>query len=170
MYVRAKDITFLGILLAIAVILVYAGMIIETSTLFFLCAASCCLGIAIVQYGKRLGLGFFIACTVLTFILIANKMYCFTLASMNLYILLAECFMDRFPKAFRYVKYILFNLIFIPVLILVPELIYVGTLNRMVLIGLWIGGQLIFTIYDYAYRRIIYGFWPEFWKKVNRGM
>lgn len=170
MHVRAKDIAFLGILLAIAVILVYAGTIMETSTLFFISAASCCMGISIVQYGKRLGAGFLIACTLLTLILLPNKMYCLTLATMNLYIFLAECLMDKFPKTFRFIKYIIFNAVFIPVLLLIPEFLYAGKISPAAFIWLFAGAQVVFTIYDYAYRRIIYGFWPEFWKKINRGM
>lgn len=166
MLLKSQKVAFLGILLAIAVLLTYAGVIIESSTLFFLCGASFCLGIAIMEFGKRLGTGFFIACTLLTFILVPTKMYCLTLAAMNLYILLAECLTDRIHKAFCFVKYLIFNVIYLPVLWLMPEFIYKGKLNKIVLLGLWVGGQVGFTIYDIVYSKVMYLFWPEFRKKI----
>lgn len=166
MLLKSQKIAFLGILLAIVVLLVYGGVIMESSTLFFLCAASFCLGIVIDEFGKRLGAGFFIACSILTFFLIPNKMYCFSLAAMNLYILLAECLADRIPKAFSFIKYLLFNAVFLPILWFMPEFLYAGKINKTVLLGLWVGGQVIFTIYDYAYRRIRYEFWPQIRKKI----
>ena len=112
MHVKPKEIAFLGILLALTCILVYLGTIIEPNTLFFLCAASFCLGIAFRECGKRLGIGFFVGCTLLTFLLIPNKIYCITLAAIDLYIVGAECLKGFFPKAFLYIKFILFNILY----------------------------------------------------------
>ena len=166
MHVKTRKITFLGILLAIAVILVYGGTVIESNTLFFLCAASYCLGVAIHECGKRLGLGFFIAATVLTFFLVPNKMYCVTLAAMNLFILLKECLEEKMPKAFLYVKFIIFNVFYIPALLFAPAFLYTGKLNRYVLIGLWIVGQIGFYVYDYVYCWFMNRIWVDFRKKI----
>lgn len=167
MHVNSKKIAFLGILLAITVILVYAGTIIESNTLFFLCAASLAFGVAQAECGKRLGVGFFIACTVLTFILVPQKMYCITLAAMNLYILAREGLRKRLPKIFPYLKFILFNSIYIPVLIGMPSLFYKGKQNAIIMLILWGGGQAVFGIYDYVYRRTIYEYWPEFRHRIH---
>lgn len=167
MHVKPKEIAFLGILLALTCILVYLGNVIEPNTLFFLCAASFCLGIAFSECGKRLGIGFFVACTLLTFILIPNKIYCITLAAINLYIVGAECLKERFPKAFLLIKFSLFNILYVPALLFMPQLIYKGKAEGVIVLGIWVAGQVAFAIYDYAYRFIVYGFWPEFRKKVN---
>lgn len=167
MHVKPKEIAFLGILLALTCILVYLGNVIEPNTMFFLCAASFCLGIAFSECGKRLGIGFFVACTLLTFILIPNKIYCITLAAINLYIVGAECLKGCFPKAFLSIKFILFNILYIPALLFMPQLIYKGKVKGVMVLGIWVAGQVAFAIYDYAYRFIVHGFWPEFRKKIN---
>lgn len=167
MHVKPKEIAFLGILLALTCILVYLGNVIEPNTMFFLCAASFCLGIAFSECGKRLGIGFFVACTLLTFILIPNKIYCITLAAINLYIVGAECLKGCFPKAFLSIKFILFNILYIPALLFMPQLIYKGKVKGVMVLGIWVAGQVAFAIYDYTYRFIVHGFWPEFRKKIN---
>lgn len=166
MHVKAKNITFLGILLAFTVILVYGGTVIETNTLFFLCAASFCLGIAIRECGNKMGIAFFVACSLLTFILIPNKMYCITLAAMNFYILVRAFSERKIPRIFRYVKYVFFNIFYIPALCLAPSLLYTGKMNAYVLIGLWIGGQIGFAVYDYVYTWFIEHFWQNFRKRL----
>lgn len=166
MHVKAKQITFLGVLLALTIILVYGGTVIETNTLFFLCAASYCLGIAMKECGRKLGVAFFIGCTCLTFILVSNKMYCITLVAMNLYLVIKEFIEPKMQKAFRYVKYIIFNIIYIPALCLVPSLLYTGKISSLVLVGLWIGGQIGFCVYDYVYKWFMQSFWPKFRKRI----
>lgn len=166
MHVNAKKIAYLGILLALAVLFVYGGTVIEINTLFFICAASFCLGIAITECGRRLGAGFFIACTLLTFILLPNKMYCLTLAVINFYVLVSECLKDRITKGFLLVKFALFNIVYIPALIFAPELIYTGKMSTKFFILGILAGQIAFYIYDSVYRSIIYGYWHAIRRRI----
>lgn len=166
MHVKTRHITFSAILLAFAVIFVYGGTVIATNTLFFLAAASFCLGIVIAECGRRAGVIFFIACSLLTFILVPNKMHCITLAAMNFYILIKAFTEQKMNRVFFYAKYVFFNIFYIPALCFVPSLFYTGKINSYVLIGLWIGGQIGFWVYDYVYGWFIGHFWKGIRKRL----
>lgn len=169
MFLNAKKIAFLGLLLACTVLLIVFSGILETNSLFLLAGASFCVGIAIRESGLKLGFGFYIANILLGFILAPNKIYCITFSAMGLYIVLTEFSWvklisgkDNINKnlLFWIIKYFIFNIIYIPVIIFIPKLIYPGTLN----IGLWaafiIGGQVGLFIYDRAYsyfQKVIWG-------------
>lgn len=171
MHVNARRISFLGLLLAVTVLLVILGGVIETSTLFFLAGASFCVGIAIRECGLRLGTGFYIAGVLLSFLLAPNKFYCITFAGMGLYILVEEFIFERMTmvtsikhRIFLYwvAKYILFNLMYLPALFLLPKLIYPGTINRWILLGLIAGGQAGLFVFDMAYGYFQKNIWGKF--------
>ena len=82
-------------------------------------------------------------------------MYCITLAAMGLYILLTEWLWKKIADAEvmanRMVKlwigkYVIFNLIYIPILCFIKE---VMSINGLVL---WAAGQVGIFVFDYAYR------------------
>ena len=54
MHVKAKTMAFSGLLLALTVIFMVLGSVIETSTLFLLAAASFFVGIIIREFGLRI--------------------------------------------------------------------------------------------------------------------
>ena len=86
MHVKAKTMAFSGLLLALTVIFMVLGSVIETSTLFLLAAASFFVGIIIREFGLRIGAAFYAAGVILGFITAPNKFYVFTFAAMGLYI------------------------------------------------------------------------------------
>ena len=59
MHVKAKTMAFSGLLLALTVIFMVLGSVIETSTLFLLAAASFFVGIIIREFGLRIGAAFY---------------------------------------------------------------------------------------------------------------
>ena len=61
MHVKAKTMAFSGLLLALTVIFMVLGSVIETSTLFLLAAASFFVGIIIREFGLRIGAAFYAA-------------------------------------------------------------------------------------------------------------
>lgn len=174
MHLGAKKIAFCGLLLAICEILMVLSKIIDVSTLFFLAAASFCTGIAIREYGISLGFGFFMASEILGFILVPDKLHCITYGMMAFYIWASEAVWHllykkdprkNWSKLFWIIKYVLFNLMYIPAVFLLPQLFYKGAYNLGVLAMLLLGGQVVLLIFDKAYdyfQDVIWGKYRRF--------
>ncbi len=173
MFLSAKKMAFLGLLLAISVVLVILSGIFEFNTLFLLAAAAFCIGIAIRECGLRLGLGFFIGSTILSLFLAPNKFYCITFSAMELYILINEFAFEKLVKIKNrkiilwVIKYIVFNAIYLPLVILMPHLFYQGTIS----VGIWalliIGGQIGLFIFDKAYDYFQIYVWGKLRKRFH---
>ena len=121
MHVKAKTMAFSGLLLALTVIFMVLGSVIETSTLFLLAAASFCVGIIIREFGLRIGAAFYAAGVILGFITAPNKFYVFTFAAMGLYIwgreaawrwIVRHVREEKSRTAFLLFKYGIFNLVY----------------------------------------------------------
>ena len=101
MHVKARTLAFGGLLLALSVVFMALGSIIETSTLFLLAAASFFVGIVVREFGLRAGAAFYIAAVLLGFITAPNKFYVLTFAAMGFYIWGIEAawrWLERHPQ------------------------------------------------------------------------
>lgn len=169
MYVKAKHMAFAGVLTAITVLLVYMGTVLEVNTLFFLVAAAFCVGIAIREWGLRLGSAFWFASTVLNLLLSPNKLYGVTFAVMGLYIWFSEAWWKKLADSTKIIhrrmklwigKYVIFNIMYLPMLWFVS-----GISKSLFVIAVLIGqaGLFIFEVaYEYFQTRI--------WGKVRGRM
>lgn len=187
MHVSTKRLTFLGLLLALTVILVVLSSYIEISTFFFLAAASYLVGVALIETTIPLGIGFYLASVFLSLILSPNKIYCLTFAVLSIYLVIIEVIRNLLIKRemknlatltpidhkvkkhkliFWGVKFIVFNLLYVPMLIFFPKLIYPGTLSTLLVLGLIAGGQLGLVIYDLAFQEFI----VKYWKRIRKSM
>lgn len=175
MHVNAKRIAFLGLLLAVTMVLTLIGGYFEPSTLFFMAAAAFCTGIAVRECGLYLGLGFLIAGVLLALILAPNKLYIITYGAMSLYIYLRELAFEQIARiktlrhrtaVFWAVRYILFNLMFLPILFGMPKLIYPGELSPVLMAVTAAGGQVVLLVYDKAYDY----FHITIWNKLRKQM
>lgn len=176
MFLSAKKLAFLGLLLAFDVLLVILAGVFEFNTLFLLAAASFCVGIAIREIGQRYGFSFYLASILLSLILAPNKFYCITYAAMGLYVVVFEYAYGRLVNVRRMsnrikllwaVKYITFNVMYIPMLIFLPRLIYTGKLNAGLIAALILAGQAALYVYDRAYiyfQKYIWGRARKFFK------
>ena len=90
MHVNAKKISLAGLLAAFVVIMLLLSSTIETSSLFFIAAASFCVGISIREWGPGFGAAFLAATIALGLMLAPNKLYCITYAGMGMYLVLSE--------------------------------------------------------------------------------
>lgn len=79
-----------GMMLALSVICMILGSVIESSTLFLLAAASFFVGIICREFGMKTGCAFYVAGVVLGFMLAPNKFYVVTYSAMGLYIFVVE--------------------------------------------------------------------------------
>lgn len=172
MHVTTKKIATAGLLAAFSCILIMLGSAIESSSLFFIAAASFGVGIAVREWGPFFGAAFWSASTCLNFILAPNKMYCFTFAAMGLYLLLSEWLWSKIAFAkqikhrmacFQVGKYIVFNCMYLPGLILLRDFLFVKTISNVGLVAVFLAGQLGLWIFDKAY---IY-FQGVIWGKIR---
>ncbi len=161
MLLNAKKMAFLGLLLAVTVLLIVLSGVFEFNTLFLLGAASFGVGIAIRESSIRYGFGFYLGAILLGLILAPNKLYCITFAVMGMYLVVAEYSFDRLTgmkqnvdrrKLYWLIKYITFNIMYLPLLIFLPKLIYQGKISWGILGLLLIAGQAALLVYDMAYR------------------
>ncbi len=176
MLLNAKKVALSGLLAAFSVVLMILSSVIETSSLFFIAAASFCVGIVIRECGLWWGAGFYVASVLLNFLLAPNKMYCITLAAMSLYLLLTEWLWKKVAENERLEKrnlklwigkYVIFNLIYIPIIWLMPNLFLTKEVSQMMILGLWAAGQVAVFVYDYAYRYFQGKIWGKLRTKRN---
>lgn len=178
MHVNAKKMAVSGMMLALSVICMLLGNILESSTLFFLAAASFFVGFVIREFGMRAGTAFYLASVLLGFLLAPNKFYVVTYGAMSLYILLIEYAWRQIGKiiasgkhqkfdikqyriVFWVIKYAIFNLMYIPAVAGFQQLLFGRTLSAGVLIGALLAGQIGLFLYDRAYEYVQSHFWNQ---------
>lgn len=118
MHVRTRKLAFAGLMLAVTIVCLYLGNIIESNTLFLLAGASYFVGIVYREAGAKMSLAFYVGALILGFLVTPNKFYILTYAAMGLYILFNEWAYFKIRKkenirrqsvAFWIVKYLVFN-------------------------------------------------------------
>ena len=170
MHVKAKTLAFGGLLLALTVVFMALGSIIETSTLFLLAAASFFVGIVVREFGLKAGAAFYLAAVLLGFITAPNKFYVLTFTAMGFYIWGIEAVWRWFEKRPRYgnirmifwiSKYVIFNIVYIPIAIAFRDLLFARAVSDALLIGVIIGGQIGLFVYDKAYEYVQVHIWGK---------
>lgn len=143
---------------------------IESNSLFFIAAASFCVGIAVREWKLKLGFAFLVASIVLNLFFAPNKLYCITFAGMALYIwvgeLLWEKIADAKELAHRTVwlwigRYLVFNLMYVPALFLMPTLLFTKEVTGWWSIILFLGGQVALFVYEIAYEYFQSSIWGK---------
>lgn len=179
MHVSTKKMTVSAMLLAIAVILLYLGNVVESSTVFFLALAAFCTGIVQREYGIKSGWVFWIANMLLGLIVIPQKLYMVTFALFSLYILLTEMAWGSLcrrvdehkrNRMFVILRLGIFNVMYLPLVFDMPKLflgealfLKAGDLLYPVLL---LGGQLFLVLFDRAY---VY-FQGVIWERIRRAI
>ena len=178
MHVGAKKVAMAGLLVAFAVVLIVLSSVIETNSLFLIAAASFCVGIAVREWGLWFGFAFLVAAVALNLVLAPNKFFCVTFAGMGLYIWLSEMLWEKIATkaklSYRTVwlwigKYVIFNAMYIPVLFFIPQLIFTGKMNGLAAFAWLLMGQILFFIYDVAYRYFQAQIWGRLRKRFIEG-
>lgn len=175
MHVKAKQIAFMGLLAAFSVLLLSLGSIFEASTLFFICGAAFCVGIVIREWGIRYGAAFYVASVLVGLIVSPNKLYCVTYAAMGLYLLLSEMLFRKLA-AMEQVKqrtvtlwsgrYLIFNVMFVPALVLVPQLFITKKIEGVLWLVVWAIAQAGLFIFEKAHDYFQLFVWSRFRKYV----
>ena len=100
-------------------------------------------------------------------------MYALTYAAMGLYILLIEIAWEwmgrtvteetagKYGKLFWAVKYAVFNVLYIPAVLLMQEFLFGRRLGALVLAAVLLAGQVGLFFYDYAYGYVQRELWGK---------
>lgn len=170
MHVKGKMMAFCGLFLALSVVCMSLGSVMETNTLFLLAAASFFVGIVIREFGMRAGGAFYVADVLLGLLIAPNKFYVLSFAAMGLYIVIIEAAWRMLGRSrttqrqsiFWTVKYTAFNVMYIPMLVFFQELLLGGKkLSPVMTAGIWIAGQIALLIYDRAYDYVQAHIWTK---------
>ena len=173
MHVGTKKVAAAGLLVAFSVILIWLASVIETSSLFFIAAASFCIGIAIREWGIYFGFAFLIASCFINLLVTPQKMYCFTFAGMGFYLWVSEWLYHKIGEAnnLKYRNALLwigkifcFNMMYIPILFFAPQILFKGRINGLSAIVFLILGQILLYVYDISYRY----FQAQVWGKLRK--
>ncbi len=176
MHVNAKKIAFLGLSMALAVVLVILSGIIETNTLFLLALASFFTGIALGEFGLGAGAGYMIGSVILCFLLAPNKLYVLTYTGICFYLVAAEfvwkvILKSTYSKKNQVImtifKVSIFNVMYIPLLIFAPKLVIAREMGTVLFVILLVAGQAVLFIYDYAYHYFMNRYWLKFRRLIN---
>lgn len=172
MHVKAKHIATAGLLVAVTVVLIHLGTVLEMNTLFFIIAAAFCVGIAIREWGLKLGAAFWVASVLVNVLFAPNKFYCITFAGMGLYIWFGEFLwkkiadkekMEHRTAKLWIGKYLFFNVLYIPTLFLMPTLLFTKEITEGMSIILLLVGQIALFVFEVAYEY----FQERIWGKMR---
>ena len=175
MHVKAKQIAFGGLLLAVTVVCMALGSVIETNTLFLLAAAAFFVGIVIREFGLRTGAAFYLAAVLLGLLVTPNKFYVITFAAMGFYILGIEAvwmFLAKRPQMghrmgfFWFAKYLIFNLVYLPCLFGFRSMLFQKAVSDQLLLAAVMVGQIAIFVYDKAYQYVQGTLWEKWRKRV----
>lgn len=179
MHLKAKKLAFSGIALALCIIFMVLGSVIESNTLALLALASFSVGIITCEFGVRYGVAYLASAIILGFLIAPNKFYCLTFAAMGLYILLDEVLWmilnrvkmkqqkinfqtsDLHQKADKWsvlmwiAKWLIFNAMYVPIILIFPAFLFTGKLAQYhtakgIMLVLLLG-QIVWLIYDRVY-------------------
>lgn len=148
----SKKIAYTGILLALNIILLLLSNIIPINTVFFMGLASFLISIVIMEYGFKLGILFYIASSVLSFLVLSNKaqwlIYIFTFGIYGLIKYLVE--KDRPFYIDILLKLVYANLSILSLYFMIKGIIYIPINIFTILVF-----QFAFLIYDHVYTLFI---------------
>lgn len=165
---RTRALAGVAVLSAFSLILLLLGTFVSVNTLFFTALAAYLIGYSINKYGLGHGGMQLAVCTLLDLFLNPDKLHWVLYLCLGGYILLSEVVFCKWnhigdlKKKMRVqliYNWILFNIIYIPLILFFRELLFAGSLpggvdgnSAVGLVIIWGAGQIGWIIYDKAYR------------------
>lgn len=176
MHVKVNALAIAGLLAAFSVVMLQLSSGVESSSLFFISAASFCSGIVIREWGARMALSFDVVTILLNAFFAPDKMHVFTYSGMVIYLFVRELAWEKIADAtklkrrreiFLLTRYVVFNILYVPVLIFFPKLFVAGEISQTVIILAFFAGQIILFVYDYAYVYFQSNIWGKLRNKLR---
>ena len=150
---------------------------VETSSLFFIAGASFTVGIVIREWGNKSGLGFWIASSLINFIVAPDKFYCVTYLALGIYILLSEVLWEKIAESGYLThrrsllwlgKFAIFNVMYVPAILFLQRLLFLRFLETWEMLLVAFLGQVALIVYDNAYRYFQGAIWGRIRIKLMR--
>ncbi|MDF2592127.1 MAG: putative rane protein [Clostridia bacterium] len=158
----SRKIAFGGILTALCIVLVYLAAYLPTGKLGLYALSSVTIAIAVIELDVKLGVVVYTASSILIFLLTAsmNALLLFTLFFGSYPLLKYYIEKQRSAVMEMLLKFGAFNLlavlsIFVFKLLLGVSPINFSSFSVLITLGILLGGQIIFLIYDYILSRLI---------------
>lgn len=171
MHIRSKEIAYIGVLMAVAVVFILIGCYFDVSTVFFLAAASFLAGCVERNLSLAKAMLFAAGTTIIGLILSPQKLYLATFFGFCVYVLLAEWIQEKKEQGIRsflikssiWIKGIVYHVMLVTALLVMRYLtgfdwitksdVYKIFSGRMVLFGMLcvIGAELLWVLFDKAY-------------------
>lgn len=161
----SKRVAYGGILLALNIIILSMINIIPMNTLFLMGLASLPISVVIMEYGLKSGIAFYVACILLSFIIISNKIqWIVYISTFGIYGLIKYIIEQDINIYFEYILKILFaNVQIVMLYFILRYFIYIPINLLSVLLF-----QIAFIFYDYAYTLFIGYYNTKIKSKLNK--
>ena len=163
---KAKDLTFGGILIALSLLILYSSSILPISTLTILTLASCLIPICIIRSSVKTGFLVYIGTTTLGFFIIPINIIIYYGLFFGIYGII-KYYIEKLQKLPIEIilKFIMFNIIFI-IILTVIKLLLGNLVINIPLWLLWLIAQPVFLAFDYALTLIISYYLNRFHKTI----
>jgi hypothetical protein len=170
MHVNVKKLALAAMMLALTLICMVMGSFLQTSTFFFLAAASYSVGIVIRESSLPMGAIFYVAAVLLGGILAPDKYHVVSFALMGFYVVMLEFLFPRMirisdvawrKRLFFLLRILLFNVMYLPMILLFQRILFGKTLGFPALVGMWVLGQGVWWCYDRAYEYVQAVLWTK---------
>jgi len=153
MLLKGRDLAYLGVLLGLNQLFIILSSIIETNTIILMAAAALIVGVAVVEFGGKAGIIFYLASCISGFFLTFNKVEIITyICFFGIYSIIKHYIETKINN--KYISYALkigsFNLSLLLMYFFVKLFISLPLRWWMIL-----GGQILFIIYDYSFTMFI---------------
>jgi hypothetical protein len=175
MHVNVKKLALAAMMLALTLICMVMGSILQTSTFFFLAAASYSVGIVIRESSIHMGAMFYVAAVLLGGILAPDKYHVVSFALMGFYVVMLEFLFPRMiriadvacrKRIFFVVRIVLFNVMYVPMIVLFQKVVFGKMLGFPALVGMWVLGQGVWWCYDRAYEYVQAVLWTKLRSRI----
>lgn len=132
-------------------------------------------GVVFREFGQMTGLAFYLSAVLLGFLLAPNKLYVITFAGMGFYIwgrefiwkiLERSAGVKRKMQWYRLAKVILFNGLYLPLILGYGELFFGGEISEWLRYSSVLAGQVIFVLYDKAYDYVQLQIWGKIRNRI----
>lgn len=153
---KTKSIVLSGLISAFMIISLYAGCLIKNNRIFFIALSTYFGAIPIIAGGVKYGLLCYISVSILSLILLPNKIYAIFYFIYGMYPLI-KYFCEKESLLKEYIlKYIWFNLLTIITYFIFKKIITInGELIKYSILMLIIILEGLFFIYDYVFTKFI---------------
>ena len=169
-----KRITFSALALALTVICLYGAAALSPGRVVALALASLFCGVCVSQYGVRYGAALYVGASLLSLLLIPNRMFVLIYILFAGYYPIVKLYIEKLDKLWAewVIKILFFNLI-LTVMYVLFRLFFMPSLNPTLLALILqymsliiLGLEVIFVFYDWALSYMI-GYYNQFLRRIS---